>query len=485
MMRLREILLVLSGAALVPIACSTSSEPVYASREKMLDPEACATCHADHYREWSGSMHAYASDDPVFVAMNKRGQRETNGALGALCVNCHAPVAVREGATKDGLNLAEVPQKLKGVTCFFCHSIDRVEGAHDGALHLSDDLAMRGAISDPVSNTMHRAVYSPLHDRDKLESAAMCGACHDIVTSQGAPLERTFQEWKGSVFAHAPGGATCGQCHMPQSKNLQPIADAPGVFSRRKHAHTFPGIDVALAPFAQADEQKKAVQAFLDTSLQTALCVAQTGPLSIRVLVDNVAAGHGWPSGASQDRRAWVEVVAYSGENVVYQSGVVPDGSPVVKLADPDLWLLRDCMFDGAGTEVSMFWQAASTEGNALPAKATFDPLDPRFYQTHIVQSYPRTGPIVTAPVDRVTMRVRMQPMGLEVLEDLVASGDLDPAFRKAMPTFDVGAPVEWTQATATDGYLEDRLPYRCATKTNFNVQADKTPAPKHSRCKP
>ena len=34
-----------------------------------------------------------AMDDPVFIAMNKKGQRETNGALGTFCVNCHAPMA--------------------------------------------------------------------------------------------------------------------------------------------------------------------------------------------------------------------------------------------------------------------------------------------------------------------------------------------------------------------------------------------------------
>src|SRR5439155_8964026 len=89
-------------------ACTSSSktEPTLA-RAELLKPETCKTCHQDHFREWSGSMHAYASDDPVFLAMNKRGQRETAGALGAFCVNCHAPMAVREGATKDGLNLAQ------------------------------------------------------------------------------------------------------------------------------------------------------------------------------------------------------------------------------------------------------------------------------------------------------------------------------------------------------------------------------------------
>lgn len=45
------------------------------TREELMKPEACKDCHPKHYREWSASMHAYASQDPVFVAMNKRGQR--------------------------------------------------------------------------------------------------------------------------------------------------------------------------------------------------------------------------------------------------------------------------------------------------------------------------------------------------------------------------------------------------------------------------
>src|SRR5207302_10047877 len=84
--------------------CGASS-----TREQLLDPMTCNTCHDVHYREWSGSMHAYASTDPVFRAMNRRGQRDTQGALGSFCVNCHAPLAVREMATADGLNLEQVP----------------------------------------------------------------------------------------------------------------------------------------------------------------------------------------------------------------------------------------------------------------------------------------------------------------------------------------------------------------------------------------
>ena len=424
-------------------------------------------------------MHAYAGEDPVFIAMNARGQRETGGALGSFCVQCHAPLALRAGLTTDGLNLASLPAWSKGVTCFFCHTTDAVEGSHDAALHLADAPTMRGGFADPVANDAHQATYSPLHDRDKLDSAKMCGACHDIVTGHGAALERTFSEWQGTVFSQVPGGATCGQCHMAQSAALQPIAQAPGVFARRKHAHTFAAVDVALTPFAETETQARETKALLDTTLQSALCVS-AAKTEIRVLMDNVAAGHSFLSGASQDRRVWVEVLGFSGGMQVYASGTALDGT-----SDPDLWLFRDCIFDDKGAEVHMFWQAASTEGNALPGQITFDATDPRFYKTHVFRAFPRTGTLPSS-VDRVTMRVRLQPMGYDVLDDLVGSGDLDRSVRDAMKAVDVGETLEWTADAAKDTFEDEtRVPFSCVSKTNFNVKADKVPAPEHTRCSP
>jgi hypothetical protein len=111
------------------------------TREELLDPLTCKECHAEHYQQWSGSMHAYASTDPVFLAMNARGQQDTGGALGNFCVNCHAPMAVREGAITDGgANLSEVPSHLQGVTCYFCHNVERVDGTHNNPLVLAGSL---------------------------------------------------------------------------------------------------------------------------------------------------------------------------------------------------------------------------------------------------------------------------------------------------------------------------------------------------------
>lgn len=478
--------LALVAVGLVALGCGGSPP---ATRDELMNPETCRGCHPEHFRAWAGSMHAYAADDPVFLAMNRRGQRETNGALGPACVRCHAPLAVREGATHDGLNLASVPAALKGVTCYFCHTVDAVNGTHDNPLHLSNGTTLLGELKDGLTNGVHGMGYSTLHDRDQAASAQLCGSCHDIVNRHGAAIERTYVEWQASVFSQLGGGATCSQCHMPQSVTQRPIASVAGAPPRRLHSHEFVGVDVALTPFADAATQTQNVQDFLNTSLQTALCVAPLGDVAtLRVIIDNVGAGHSWPSGAAQDRRAWTEVIAYKNGAVIFQSGVVADGTAVSSADDRSLWLLRDCMFDATGKPVNMFWEAASFEANVLPTLMTFDQTDPRYYQTHIVQTFPR-GPstFLSAIPDRVTLRVRLQPVGLDVLDDLIATGDLDPAVRDRMPTFDVGteALLEWTDATATAHYVESGVTVKCVTHTNLNVIADKVRAADQTRCGP
>lgn len=409
------------------------------TKDELLDPKTCQRCHASHYEEWSGSMHAYASTDPIFRAMNARGQRETQGQLGSFCVQCHAPMALRLGATVDGLNLDEVPEPLQGVTCYFCHSVDAVEGNHNNPLRLSDDGVMRGGIARPVDNGVHRAAYSPLHDRNRLESATLCGSCHDIMTPSGVHLERTFEEWRSSVFADPDndGQLSCSRCHMKGRDDI--AADFEGVPLRRVHDHSFPGVDVALTPAPEMEAQRAGVQDELDTTLLSQICHT-FGESVIEVSLENVAAGHRFPSGAAQDRRAWVEVTAYAQGQVVMQSGAFADDEAISAEADPQLWVMRDRMFDANGEEVHMFWEAASVESQLLPPSTTLRPTDEGYVDPHVTRSY-----IVPVPVDRITVRVRMRPVDFPLVDELVASGDLDPEVRDAIPTFTLRASeLEW-----------------------------------------
>jgi Cytochrome c554 and c-prime len=565
-----------SAAGAMGVGCG-SSTPALAradagaplTRLEMLQPTNCVPCHKSHFDDWTESMHAQASDDPVFIAMNKRGQRETNGKLGTFCVKCHAPMAVRDGMTPDGLNLGMLPTYYKGVTCFFCHTINSVNDNHNNAsVNLADDLVMRGELQDPpaVVNPAHASAYSTFHDDQKKDSAVMCGSCHDIKSPAGGDIERTFIEWSNSAFSvPGPKGFTCSfsSCHM--SAAPVPVVVGTGGPKRSFHPHNFPAVDVSLqantvttsgaGTFPEAGDPTDsassmeggetpageasspdgaqtadagaatdagstpadaatssptggvaadgglpgmvAVQNALNsTVLAGALCVNVNS--QIRVILDTVGVGHHWPSGAAQDRRAWAEVIAYDASgNVIYSSGVVPDGTPVTSIKDPDLWLLRDCMFDAKSRPVVNFWEAANVNGYELPAMTTFDPTQMGYYANHIVQSFPRdpSAHLPERPA-RVTLRMRIQPIGIEVLQDLVASQDLDPSIVAKMPTFDVslqgpggdGFPppggLEWTPASTDTSYKDFNGPGTCAASPSFNPTTATT-AQSAAICKP
>ncbi len=433
--------------ALPLLACDDEPAPVL-SAEELLDPAACADCHPTHYREWRGSMHAYAAEDPVFRAMNARGQRETDGALGDFCVQCHAPMALRLGLTTDGTDLDGVPPHLRGVTCVFCHTVDAIEGTHNNPLRLAGDGVMRGGVDDPIQAGGHAMAYSPLHDRHDPRSAALCGSCHDIVTPRGVHLERTYTEWLDSPFNSddPTQRTTCNDCHMPGRRAR--IAEVDGAPIRRHHDHSMPGVDVALTPFPEADAQRALVQRELDPMIVAEVCVVpRAGGAEVEVYLENLTAGHSIPSGATHDRRLWVELVARAGGETVYSSGVVADGEPVRYLPDPDLWLLSETGYDAEGEVAHMFWEIARTEPVQLPSPTLVPPGSPGYVNPHVGRRYL----VIGETPDRVDLRLRMRPMGLEVLDGLVETGDLAPAVRAAIPTFDLaGSALTWTLDAAT-----------------------------------
>ncbi|MEO8876876.1 MAG: multiheme c-type cytochrome [Polyangiaceae bacterium] len=433
------------AVASVAAACSTKNDaaPKSLSKEQLMDPQSCGQCHSQHLDEWSGSMHAYASDDPVFIAMNKRGQRETNGSLGNFCVKCHAPIALKTGATTDGSNLAQLPAPMHGVTCYFCHSVESVNGAHDNPLGLADDLTLRADISDPRDNTAHSSKYSVLHDGAQPDSAKMCGSCHDVTTQTNVDVEKTLVEWQGSIFAkNTPQTLlTCSGCHMPSSQ--APASDQSGMPVRAVHSHSVPGVDISLLPNAQSNLQRVQVQQNLDPALVAKLCVTPpgNGP-TVTATLDDAFVGHDWPSGATHDRRAWLEVVAYQGTSVVFSSGVVADGQDVLTITDPNLWIFRQRLLDGAGNEVKFMWQAVTTEGTFLTPSVTNNPQDPGYYHA-LSHTYD-----VPPNADRITMRLRIISIGLDVIDALIASGDLDASLRANVPVYTLaGTTLEWTTA--------------------------------------
>jgi hypothetical protein len=59
--------------------------------------------------------------------------------------------------------------------------------------------------------------------------------------------------------------------------------------------------------------------------------------------------------------------------------------------------------------------------------------LSPGFVAGHASRRFPIEGQLARAP-ERVTVRVRLEPIGREVLSELVDSGDLDAEVLNAVP---------------------------------------------------
>ncbi|MGZ5971442.1 MAG: multiheme c-type cytochrome [Polyangiales bacterium] len=415
------------------------------TREELLDPESCRGCHSDHYKQWSGSMHAYASVDPLFIAMNARGQRETKGALGDFCVKCHAPLAVAMGVTKDGLNLATVPKQLQGINCYFCHTVDRLEADHNGALHLAGDDVMRGAIADPQTKGVHEAAYAETHDHERIVASDLCGSCHQLQNPHGTELQHTFSEWKKSLFAHDVAGQriTCSGCHMPGKD--APIAQTASAPMRRLHDHAFPAVDIATTDFPESDAMRTAVQANLDPSLVAKLCVTPKG--EVQYTLDNAFAGHDFPSGSAYHRRAWVELTAKNAGAIVFTSGAIADDKAVFASADPMAWILGERMKDDSGAFVEMLWTATSTEGSLLPPAVTNVKSDPAYFH-----SVTRSWDLSTVTFDEVTAKVHIRPIDHDFVGDLISSGDLDKSFSSKITTFTLaGTSLSWSRAAMVD----------------------------------
>jgi hypothetical protein len=462
-------------AIALAVACSDPKLTV----EELQDPTTCAGCHGKHYEQWSGSMHAYSSQDPVFVAMNKRGQRDTNGELGDFCIQCHAPMALLLGeATGANFDPDALSPRAKGITCYFCHNVEQVTEDHNNGLVLAMDQTMRGGVRDPVDSPAHHSKFDE-NMASKTNNSRMCGACHDVVTPAGVHVERTFAEWKETVFAiNDPQKflpLTCSGCHMFPS--TEPIAETSSVNVGTRtfgfHEHAFPAIDQALTPFPQRDQQAALIDRDLKAALKVVgfrplgsqepyggICVNPDGTITVRI--DSFNVGHMFPSGAAQDRRSWIELKAFNASGaVLFQSGVVPDGVDPEEINDPyvsctmpgnmscsGFW---DRTYKADNTPAHFFWEVARVDSKLIKPQSTLDQNSPSYDHSSTVKYL--VGPSVTSQVDRIEAKLKMRALPFEAVDDLIASGDLDPAVRGELKTLEpLGAQSTWRRATAGTG---------------------------------
>lgn len=345
--------------------------------QMMTVPEACASCHPEHYNEWLGSMHAYAAVDPAFLSMQKMGQTETAGQVDQFCVQCHSPIMSKMGLTppfyeNDGLP----PVGIRGVSCLACHKIARIIETRNAAFEFDTGPAVLGPIEDPTANRYHASAYSALH-----QSSELCGACHNVVNPRGVVIENTFGEWQRSPAA--ANGLQCQDCHMPVYRG----AAAIGGPERDVHRHFFVGADVALIDFPDRERQLALVEALLRSAAELRVEVpaqVEVGQfLPIAVTITSKTAGHHLPTGAVADRQMWlsVTVTEQASGRIIYQSGhldangdLLDRHSEISPNADFDLVVFAQQMTGNEGQDVFFSWQAYHERTVTLPPLASVTP---------------------------------------------------------------------------------------------------------------
>ncbi len=238
--------------------------------DRFPSANACATCHPDHFREWSVSQHAYAQMSPVFNAMHGKILKLTNGTNGDFCIRCHTPVGMNLGEPEFMTNMDRHPTSREGITCIVCHRLENPYGKVSGRLAI-----VEGDIFDPVFgpsgnaelkrvlesgeynvNTERgksgRAIHTGANRFAQIGTSAFCGTCHDVNLVNGFRLEEAFSEYKATPAARQR--ISCQDCHMgkepgvPAGYDQAPAAVVGGkpTATRKKTNHMFAGPDYSI-----------------------------------------------------------------------------------------------------------------------------------------------------------------------------------------------------------------------------------------------
>ena len=251
-------------------AVADSAHEALFLEDRFPSASTCATCHPDHYREWSVSSHAYAQLSPVFNAMHGKILKLTNGTNGDFCIRCHTPVGMNLGEPEFMTNMDRHPTSREGITCIVCHRVGNAYGKVSGRLAI-----VEGDLFDPVYgpqgneelerviesgdysiNTERgqagRAIHTEVEKLDQMSTSAFCGACHDVNLVNGFRLEEAFSEYKSMPAAKR--GTSCQDCHMGKEPGRDsgydeaPAAVVGGVPTqpRKRTNHMFAGPDYSI-----------------------------------------------------------------------------------------------------------------------------------------------------------------------------------------------------------------------------------------------
>lgn len=307
------------------------------SKAEFTPPETCAGCHPTQYKEWKGSVHHLAFQDPVYQGELNKAFKAVGHEISRQCEGCHSPVGVVTGEIKGPGLKGLSPIAMAGVSCDVCHSISGTthlqtptHEPENGSMILTPGVETKEGVRlvkhgpFPVTaecgGGFHECKESPLHLRGEL-----CASCHQVYHyDKHFPLEATYNEWKHSPYAQ--NSILCQDCHMVEIDTFLRTADKFTKPQRGEYHHYFNGANYLLYYLARAaatkggDQEMADIQgkkyemavARLKSAADLEIAPVYTGGRlsEVRVRVKNMRAGHNLPTSLTNVRQMWLEVTA-------------------------------------------------------------------------------------------------------------------------------------------------------------------------------
>lgn len=406
-------------------------------------PEICGSCHTTQYQGWKGSMHSNSFKDPIFQAEWALAEKELGGNISKLCAGCHAPPGMLSDAIKFDEKLGEhggfstTGVANDGVSCDVCHTISGTSFQNssviehgNGSYVSSPGKIKRGPLKNAKS-PYHETAYSGQHTK-----SSFCANCHNIFNPINQfPLERTYDEWKYSVYAQ--NNVQCQDCHMVPVETAIRVADelkparklanhglggkaAIGAQTEREiiHGHAFVGGNsVITAKLGDPDSYeksliaKKRLRSAAELTIKINKVKNQGALHNLTVKVTNKRAGHHMPTSLTFIRELWLHVqVTDQNNKLIFESGAIDDHNEV----DANATMFKAYAVDKEGNPAQYIWTVERFE-----RRTTIPPKGHQFGR------YAFNVPEGTTEL-RVRSRLNYRSFSQHFVDHLLGKGELE-----------------------------------------------------------
>lgn len=173
---------------------------------KYMDSKSCGECHEQIYAEHTKSMHHHSSmfKDEVHkkVALSTSSEKYS-------CALCHMPSAPNLSALIRGSDKADANdiRNQDGVSCFYCHQIDKVHKSKANNFNFS---SYKEGEKATFFGNLNNADFSDKHDNAQnpiYKNSEVCMGCHSHKENEhGIEVCNTKDEFDKT--------SDCLSCHM-------------------------------------------------------------------------------------------------------------------------------------------------------------------------------------------------------------------------------------------------------------------------------